>query len=94
MNPLIFFRVIRLALGMVVMLYRQALWLVLSLLRVPPRVHIPVGAGAAVVLFWAPFLPLLFGTDAPTLVRVGAVLAVVLGAYVSAARWSSRLVRR
>lgn len=94
MNPLLFYRIIGFALGIVVMLYRQALWTLLSVVRVPLRVRVPVGAAGAVLLFWGPFLPLLFRTDAPVVVRAGAVFAVTIGAAVSASRWSARVVRR
>lgn len=94
MNPLLFYRIIGFALGIVVMLYRQALWALLSVARVPLHVRVPLGAAAAVMLFWAPFLPLLFRTDAPVIVRVGALLAVAIGAAISASRWATRVARR
>ena len=94
MNPLLFCRIIGFALGIVVMIYRRALWALLSVARVPLRVRVPLGAAAAVMLFWGPFLPLLFRTEAPVLVRVGAVFAVGIGAAISASRWSTRVTRR
>lgn len=67
-------------------LYRALIWRVLNSLRVPLAITAPLGAAAAVVLFWGP-LALLVPFSVPALALIAVWGAVALGAMFSAVRW-------